>query len=155
MLIKLITLGDKMPKWVNDGYEEYQKRLKQDIQLQLIELPIAKRTKTTNLNTLLSQEAKLIQSKINKSDYIVSLDFRGKQFSTEGFSKHIENWQQYHSSIAFIVGGPDGVDESISAMASEKISLSKMTLPHPLVRVVLAEQIYRAWSYMKGHPYHK
>ncbi len=155
MLIKLITLGDKMPRWVNDGYEEYQKRLKQDIQIQLIEIPIAKRIKTTSINTLLQQEAKLIQAKISKSDYIVSLDFRGKQFSTEAFSTHITNWQQFHPSIAFIIGGPDGVDESISAMANEKIALSKMTLPHPLVRVVLAEQIYRAWSYAKGHPYHK
>jgi len=155
MIIKLIAVGEKMPAWIESGYSEYEKRLKQNVKLQLIEIPVAKRTKTSSLKTLMQNEAKAIKLKISKSDHIVILDFRGTQYSTETFAEHLSYWQTNNPSVAIIIGGPDGIDESIKKLAQESIALSKMTFPHPMVRVIFAEQIYRAWSYLKGHPYHK
>ena len=156
MKIKIIALGEKMPAWVSEGYQEYQKRLTSTpFQLELIELPIAKRGKNYNKHTAMAQEAKSIQTKLDSRDFLVVLDSRGQLLSTEQFAEKLDSWQQTTANIAIIIGGPDGIDETFKASAQAKISLSKMTLPHPIVRVVLAEQVYRAWSLLQGHPYHK
>ena len=156
MKIKLIALGEKMPQWVNEGYHEYTKRLNGSaIQLQLIELPIAKRGKAGSIDKWLQDEAKSILSKLMPQDHLVILDVQSKLISTETLAEKIALWQQNHPNIAIIIGGPDGIHPKIKALAKEKISFSKMTFPHPIVRIILAEQIYRAWSINQGHPYHK
>ncbi|WP_440994491.1 23S rRNA (pseudouridine(1915)-N(3))-methyltransferase RlmH [Cysteiniphilum litorale] len=156
MKIKLLALGEKMPAWVQEGVNEYQKRLiGSSIQLQVVELPIAKRTKTGSIDGWLAQEAKTVLSKLNEQDHLVILDVKSKLISTEELAQKMENWQQNTPNVAILIGGPDGIDDSIKGLAKEKISLSKMTFPHPIVRIIFAEQIYRAWTILQGHPYHK
>ncbi len=154
--IKLLALGEKMPNWVQEGFDEYQKRLTgSSIQLQLVELPIAKRTKTGSIDGWLAQEAKTVLSKLNDQDHLVVLDVQSQPISTKELATRMKNWQQNTPNVAIVIGGPDGIDESIKRIAREKISLSKMTFPHPIVRIIFAEQIYRAWTILQGHPYHK
>lgn len=156
MKIKLLALGEKMPAWVQEGVNEYQKRLTgSSIQLQVIELPIAKRTKTGSVDGWLAQEAKTVLSKLNEQDHLVILDVQSKLISTEELARKMEIWQQNTPNVTILIGGPDGIDVSIKRLAKEKISLSKMTFPHPIVRIIFAEQIYRAWTILQGHPYHK
>lgn len=156
MKIKILALGEKMPKWLQEGYQEYQKRLSSSsIKLEMVELPIAKRGKNNNTQKLMAQEAKSILNKLSDNDYIVVLDPQGKMTSTEDLAVKIESWQQTQPNVALIIGGPDGIDTEIKKMAQEKISFSRMTFPHPIVRIVLVEQIYRAWTILQGHPYHK
>jgi 23S rRNA (pseudouridine1915-N3)-methyltransferase len=156
MRIKILALGEKMPKWVQEGYQEYQKRLSSSsIKLEIVELPIAKRGKNNNIQRLITQEAKSILNKLSDNDYIVVLDPQGKMISTEDLAIKIASWQQTQPNVVLIIGGPDGIDNEIKKMAQEKISFSRMTFPHPIVRIVLVEQIYRAWTILQGHPYHK
>ncbi|APD51018.1 23S rRNA (pseudouridine(1915)-N(3))-methyltransferase RlmH [Francisella hispaniensis] len=155
MKIKIITLGEKPPKWVSDGYDEYKKRLSKSIPLELIELPIAKRTKTGNTKLWMEQEAKTILGKLNDSDYLVILDVNSKIISTEELADKMQDWKFNNPNVVILIGGPDGIDQSIKNIAKEKISISKMTFPHPLVRIIIAEQLYRAYTILEGHPYHK
>ena len=156
MKSKLLALGEKMPDWVQEGVDEYQKRLiGSAVQLQVIELPIAKRTKTGSIDVWLLQEAKMVLSKLTEQDLLVILDVQSKLISTEELAQKMGNWQQKTPNIAILIGGPDGIDESIKRLAKEKISLSKMTFPHQIVRIIFVEQIYRAWTILQGHPYHR
>jgi len=144
-----------MPAWVTQGYEEYAKRLNKDCQLNLIEVDMAKRGKTSSVKKNKAEEAGTIRSSMPKNAYVICLDVQAKQPSTEQLSHRIENWMHLGRDINLIIGGPDGIDESLLSTANEKISLSNLTFPHPLVRVIVAEQIYRAWSLLNNHPYHR
>ena len=155
MKIKILSLGEKPPKWVADGYDEYKKRLSKVIPLELIELPIAKRTKTGNPTLWMAQEAKTILSKLNDNDHLVILDVASKVISTEELAEKMDSWKQNTPNVVILIGGPDGIDDSIKAIAKDKISISKMTFPHPIVRIIIAEQLYRAHTILEGHPYHK
>lgn len=155
MKIRILSLGEKPPKWVVDGYNEYKKRLSKFIPLELVELPIAKRTKTTNPKLWMQQEAKTILAKLNANEHLVILDVSAKIISTEDLATKIQNWQQNYPNVAILIGGPDGIDQKIKTIAKEKISISKMTFPHPIVRLIIAEQLYRAHTILAGHPYHK
>lgn len=156
MKIKLLALGEKMPVWVKDGFVEYQKRLTgSSIKLKLIELPIAKRMKTGSINVWLAQEAKTVLLELNAQDHLVILDIQSNLISTEDLVIRMKRWQQNMLNIVILIGGPNGIDESIKALAKEKLSLSKMTFPHSIVRIIFIEQIYRAWTILQGYPYHK
>jgi 23S rRNA (pseudouridine1915-N3)-methyltransferase len=155
MKIKILSLGEKPPQWVADGVNEYKKRLSSSITLYLVELPIAKRGKTGNPKIWMAQEAKTIINKLNPNDHLVILDVASKIISTEELSQKIANWKQNSPNVVILIGGPDGIDQSIKNIAKEKISISRMTFPHPLVRVIITEQLYRAQSILDGHPYHK
>jgi len=155
MKIRLLCVGQKMPRWVNEGYEEFAKRIQGDCKLELVELPMAKRGKTSSTAQLKKKEAETIAQALKGSEHLVVLDVLGKAVSTPDLAEKLTRWQYLGQDVAIVIGGPDGIDESLIQKAKEKISLSKLTLPHPLVRVLLAEQIYRAWSINKGHPYHK
>ncbi|QIV96558.1 23S rRNA (pseudouridine1915-N3)-methyltransferase [Allofrancisella inopinata] len=155
MKIKILSLGEKPSKWVTDGFEEYKKRLSKAIPLELIELPIAKRTKTGNPTLWLEQEAKTILNRLNENDYLVILDVQSKIISTEELANKMQIWKLNNPNIVILIGGPDGIDQSIKNLAKDKISISKMTFPHPIVRIIIAEQIYRAHTILEGHPYHK
>lgn len=155
MRIKLIAAGTKMPKWVNEGFNEYQKRLTQDVTLQLIETPIAKRSKSADLNKLIEKEGKDLLQQHSSQDLLVTLEVGGKALSTEALAEKIKQWQHAGHNVSMLIGGPDGLSKECQKASQFQWSLSPLTLPHPLVRILLAEQIYRAWSINKGHPYHK
>ena len=155
MQIYLISVGNKMPDWVSDGYREYARRMPRECQLQLIELPPAQRSKTTNLERAIEEEGQRIIKAIPNNCDIIALDVNGKNHSTESLAKLMETWLHSGRDIALLIGGADGLSNSCLSQANSKWSLSKLTFPHPLVRVIVAEQIYRAWSLMNNHPYHR
>jgi len=155
MVIHFITVGQKMPKWVQEGYAEYAKRLPKSCALKLIELPMAQRGKTNSVEKMKAEEAKRITAAIPKGARIIVLDEHGKQVTTKGLANKLEEWLGGGQDIALIVGGPDGLEQSLIDAAQWKWGLSNLTLPHPMVRILVAEQLYRAWSVIQNHPYHR
>lgn len=155
MLVRLITVGQKMPAWVEQGFHEYAKRFPRDFKLELVEVTAAKRTKNADLARIKQLEGEAILEKIASSDWVVALDVLGKKFSTPQLAEQIKHWQQHHPNLVLMVGGPEGLSEACLARANQKWSLSELTFPHPLVRVILAEALYRAWSVTVNHPYHR
>lgn len=144
-----------MPKWVEQGFNEYAKRLPNDCALELIEIQPGHRAKNTSKEKAMQQEALAIQKHLRPQDHVVALDVLGKSWSTEQLAEQLDDWRMQGGDVALIVGGPDGLTPEVLALAKQRWSLSNLTLPHPLVRVLLAEQLYRAWSILQGHPYHK
>jgi 23S rRNA (pseudouridine1915-N3)-methyltransferase len=155
MKINLVAVGSKMPGWVTQGFEEYSKRLPRECQLQLIEIAPAKRGKTGQPEQWKKDEATRILAAIPDSHHVVALEVTGKPWSTEQLSFQMQNWLADGRDVSLIVGGPDGLDNSCLQRAGQQWSLSALTLPHPLVRIVLAEQLYRAWTILQNHPYHR
>ena len=155
MKLKILAVGQKMPAWVTAGYQEYAKRMPRECSLELVEIAPAKRTKQSNLSKVVEEEAKKLLAAIKPTDYVVALEVKGKQWSTADLASKLTRWQGVHTVITFIIGGPDGLSQSCLERANEQWCLSKLTFPDPLVRVVLAEQLYRGWSLMNNHPYHR
>lgn len=155
MRIHLITIGTRMPAWVQEGYEEYAKRLPHECRLTLVEIPAGHRSKLGDSARAVAEEGARMLAAIPKSARVIAVDVAGKQWSTEELSRDLKTWLQDGNDVALLVGGPDGLAVEAKASASESWSLGRLTLPHPLVRVLLAEQLYRAWSLLKGHPYHR
>ena len=155
MLIHLIAVGTRIPGWVEEGYTEYVKRMPVESKIKLIEIAAGKRGKNSDIKRLTQQEGEKMLAAIPKGAHVVALDVLGKSCSTEELAQELKNWQGSGTDVAILIGGPEGLAEDCLKQAQQKISLSKLTLPHPLVRVVLAEQLYRATTILKGHPYHK
>ncbi len=155
MIIYLLAVGNKMPAWVNTGYTEYAKRLSGDCRLELIEIASLKRTKNANLDRIRLLEGEKLLAAIPKSSRVVALEVTGRSWSTEQLSRRLHEWMSGGQDISLLVGGPEGLSGECIARADEKWSLSPLTLPHPLVRVLLSEQLYRAYSILKNHPYHR
>lgn len=155
MKLRLIAVGTKMPSWVEQGYQEYAKRLPADCALELVELNPGHRGKNTSKEKAMQQEADALRKAIRPQDHVVALDVKGKPWSTEQLSENLSNWRMQGGDVALLIGGPDGMTADVLALAKQRWSLSNLTLPHPLVRVLMAEQLYRAWSILQGHPYHK
>ncbi len=151
-MIKIITVGAIKEKYLRDAIDEYTKRLRKFTNLEIIEL------KDENLNEIEKnkiKEAEKIKKHIDKKDYIITLEIEGKQLSSEEFSKKIENTLIESSNITFIIGGSYGLADEIKSLSNFKLSFSKMTFPHQLFRVILLEQIYRAYKIMNNENYHK
>ncbi len=155
MKLNLLAVGTKMPAWVTAGYEEYAKRLPRDCSLQLHEIPPAKRGKSGAPSQWMREEGARIMTAIPNNHHVVVLDVKGKSWCTEDLAQQLENWQADGRDVSLVVGGPDGLADECLQRADQKWSLSALTLPHPLVRVVLAEQLYRAWTVTQNHPYHR
>ncbi|WEJ62243.1 23S rRNA (pseudouridine(1915)-N(3))-methyltransferase RlmH [Thiomicrorhabdus lithotrophica] len=155
MVIHFITVGQKMPKWVQDGYAEYAKRLPKSCAIKLVELPMAQRGKTGSADKYKAEEAKKILAAIPKGAQLIVLDEHGEQVTTKGLAVKLEDWLASGQDVALIVGGPDGLEQSLIQQAKWKWGLSKLTMPHPMVRILVAEQIYRAYSVINNHPYHR
>lgn len=155
MRIKLIAVGQKMPTWVNQGYKEYVKRLPNELQLNLIEIPAGKRGKNTDIARIMHKEGELCLAMVKPQDWVIALDIKGKRFTTQSYAQRLQQHQREGHNLSIFIGGPEGLAEACLERANESWSLSDLTLPHPLVRIVLAEQIYRAWTLSNGHPYHK
>ncbi|PLX62194.1 23S rRNA (pseudouridine(1915)-N(3))-methyltransferase RlmH [Sedimenticola selenatireducens] len=155
MIIHLISVGNKMPRWVQEGYQEYAKRLPLECGLKLVEIAPGHRGKSADVARTVREEGGRMLKAIPKGCRIVALDVRGKAWSTEQLSAQIGDWMAAGPDIALLVGGPEGLAETCLQQADGRWSLSPLTLPHPLVRVVVAEQLYRAWSLLRNHPYHR
>lgn len=155
MRIRLIAVGVKMPKWITEGYEDYAKRLPKDFSLELIEIPMSPRGKNTDITKAIRKEGDAMLDAIPAGDKVIAMEVLGKEWSTEQLAKQTEAWRMEGYHVSLLVGGPDGLDPRCSARADQKWSLSRLTLPHPMVRVLLSEQIYRAWTLMNNHPYHR
>lgn len=153
MLIKLIAIGNKMPAWVNAGFTEYAKRLPVDYQLQLVEIPGQKRLKSSVVEQILHREGEKLLASAHPP--IIALDREGIAFNTGQLAKQLQNWHDGGQSPCILIGGPEGLSPSCLRRADKVWSLSALTFPHPLVRIILAEQIYRAWSILHHHPYHR
>ena len=155
MNIHLLTIGNKMPAWVSEGYDEYARRMPPECRLQLLELAPAQRSKSTDLKRAIEDEGKRMRKAIPKNSLVVALDVKGKQHSTESLAGSLGQWLSSGQDIALLVGGADGLAKDCICLAQSKWSLSNLTFPHPLVRVIVAEQLYRAWSFLNNHPYHR
>lgn len=155
MRIHLITVGTRMPEWVNMGYGEFAGRLPPECRLHLIEIPLPKRAKGQDTARCVRQEGVRMLAAIPKGCRVWALDVAGKEYSTEGLAKELAQWLQGGRDVALLVGGPDGLADDCLRQAERRWSLSQLTLPHMLVRIVAAEQLYRAWTLLQGHPYHR
>jgi 23S rRNA (pseudouridine1915-N3)-methyltransferase len=155
MKLKLISIGTKMPRWVQEGVDEYSKRIVGDLGFSLLELPMAKRTKAQSPEVCREKEGEAILASVQDADYVVSLEVLGKPLDTPALAARLEHFKSQGRNICLLVGGPDGLSKACAARADESWSLSALTLPHPLVRVIMVEQLYRASSLSKGHPYHR
>ncbi len=153
--ISIVAVGKRMPDWIQTGFAEYKKRLSQDGTLELIEVAPAHRSRSTIIQRLRQQEAQSILDALPAHTHVIALDETGKRQKTMQLAARMQDWIDQGVNISLIIGGADGLDESVLAAAHERWSLSDYTLPHALVRVVLAEQIYRAWTILKNHPYHR
>jgi 23S rRNA (pseudouridine1915-N3)-methyltransferase len=153
--ITIIAFGNKMPNWVSDAVQEFSKRLQDGISLTLTEIPLTRRGKGTDLNRILEKEMGLMNAAIPQNSRIIALDLKGESFSSEQLAHKIEQLQHITSHLCFLIGGPEGLPTPILERSNERWSLSKLTLPHTLARIVLLEALYRAWSILHNHPYHK
>lgn len=144
-----------MPAWVQQGYEEYAKRLPRECELVLKEIAPGKRGKNTEVARVLKEEGERMLSALGKDTHVVALDVPGKPWTTPDLARAMKRWLEAGRHVALLVGGPEGLSEDVKHRARESWSLSRLTFPHPLVRVIVAEQIYRAWSILNHHPYHR
>ncbi len=155
MYLELIAVGTKMPPWVTQGFSEYSKRMPTECPLRLSEIPLAKRQKNVDLTRLIDKEGEKMLQSIPKGALVIALDSGGQQKSTAKLADDLGSWLQAGRDVAFLVGGPEGLAPACLQAAQQRWSLSQLTLPHPLVRIVVAEQLYRASSILKNHPYHR
>ncbi|PFG09776.1 23S rRNA (pseudouridine(1915)-N(3))-methyltransferase RlmH [Marinobacter sp. LV10MA510-1] len=155
MRLRLICVGQKMPDWVSAGYLDYARRMPPELSLELVEIAMAHRGKNPDIPRLMQRESDAILAATQPKDRVVALEVEGRPWSTEKLAAQLENWQQDGRDVNFLVGGPDGLADACRQRADQQWSLSSLTLPHPLVRIVLAEQLYRAWSITRNHPYHR
>lgn len=155
MRISIIAVGNRMPAWVSEGVEEYAVRMPREIKLAWREIPLARRVSGERPEQLRDREGEQILRAIPGGDRVIALDVKGKSFSTEQLARKLEQWQMSADNYSLLIGGPDGLSSQCLARAEQRWSLSPLTLPHPLVRVVLAEQLYRAWTITANHPYHR
>ncbi len=144
-----------MPGWVETGIENYRKRLPRDMPLEVVEIPAGVRGKGADIARAVQSEGDRMLEKLRDREHVVALEVSGKAWSTEQLSSRLDEWRHGGDDVALLIGGPDGLDSRVAARAKQSWSLSPLTLPHPLVRVILAEQLYRAFTLLSGHPYHR
>jgi 23S rRNA (pseudouridine1915-N3)-methyltransferase len=155
MRLWIIAVGTRMPSWVNEGYAEFARRFPKECALNLSEVKAEPRNTGKTPLQMMQAEGQRLWSAKPAGAHAVVLDERGDDVSTPALTRRLEQWQGQSSDIAFLIGGPDGLDPAIKAQADERIRLSSLTLPHAMVRPLLAEALYRAWSCLKNHPYHR
>ncbi|MCG6966620.1 MAG: 23S rRNA (pseudouridine(1915)-N(3))-methyltransferase RlmH [Chromatiaceae bacterium] len=155
MQIHLIAVGERMPAWVQAGYQEYAKRLPAECALRLVEIAAGRRGKNADIPRIMRDETERLLAVVPKGAGVVALEVGGQRWSTEQLAVRLADWMHRGQDVALLVGGPDGLSDAARAAAGQLWSLSPLTLPHPLVRILVAEQLYRAWSILRNHPYHR
>lgn len=154
MHLRLIAVGTRMRAWVSAGYEDYTRRLPRELKLELVEIPLAARGNNADIPRLKTTEAERILKAAGEAR-LIALDEHGSALSTLQWADALTGWMRDGRNVALAIGGPDGHADAVLEHAEARWSLSKLTLPHALVRVVVAEQLYRAWSVTTNHPYHR
>ncbi|GJM04415.1 MAG: ribosomal RNA large subunit methyltransferase H [marine bacterium B5-7] len=155
MRIDLIAVGKRMPAWIETAVKEYSKRLPKNIQFKIIEITPAIRGKNNISENFKQQEQKKIETTLSSDSIIICLDERGKPISSQQLADQLQTWNDEQQHVSIIIGGADGLSDELKEKSNQMWSLSKMTLPHGLVRVMLIEQLYRAWTITQNHPYHR
>ena len=155
MKLRILAVGHKMPAWIEAGYREYARRMPSDAALELVEIRPEKRAVGASTARIQKLEAERILAALPAQAMLVALDERGRQPTTAELAEHLARWMREGVQPCFVIGGADGLDASIKTKSDLLLAISRLTLPHGLVRIVLAEQLYRAASLLKGHPYHR
>lgn len=155
MHFSLLFVSEKPNHWVEEACQSYIKRLPSSFKFQQTRIQPVKRTKNTHIESARDQEWQLINENISKQSLLILLDERGKQFSSKSFSTQVDQWQQNGQDVSFVIAGADGVNTHHRQQANGMIALSQLTLPHEMARLLLVEQLYRAWSILSNHPYHR
>ena len=155
MHIRLLAVGDRQPSWVDDAFDIYSERYPRQWKFRLDTIATIRRNKSQHSSQATARESEQILAKLSSREQVVLLDERGKQLTSASLTAKLTEWQQDGRDLCFIIGGPDGVSEACRQRADFRWSLSQLTLPHGMVRVLFAEQLYRAWSLQAGHPYHR
>lgn len=153
--LHLIATGDRPPRWVADGFDDYARRLAGDVTLRLVEVEAARRAKGADVARAVADEGKRLIAAVPTSARVVALAVDGQAWSTADLATRLAAWAADGRDVALLVGGPDGLAQACMERAEERWSLGPLTLPHMLVRVIVAEALYRAWSVRAGHPYHR
>lgn len=155
MHFRVAAIGQRMPAWVSSGWQEYARRFPRSSRLELLELPAEKRGRNPDIERLKQREGDRLLAAVPTGAISVALDIDGQAWSTEQLAERLRDWLDGGRDVVFLVGGPDGLSRACLDAAALRWSLGPLTLPHPLVRVLLAEQLYRAWTLTQNHPYHR
>ena len=155
MQLIIAAVGHKMPSWIETGFQEYAKRMPAECKVILKEIKPVERSGSKTAETVMALERAKIEAVIPKNAMIIALDERGKDLTSVGLAQELEQWQQNGRDVVFVIGGADGLDAQFKAKADALMRISSLTLPHGMVRVLLAEQLYRAYSITQNHPYHR
>lgn len=155
MQLIIAAVGHKMPAWIEDGFNEYAKRMPPECRILLKEIKPVDRSGSRTAETVMAQERARIEAAIPRGARVIALDERGKDIATAQLAQMLTQWQQDGRDVTFVIGGADGLDAGFKASADMLVRISSLTLPHAMVRVILAEQLYRAWSITQNHPYHR
>ena len=155
MHLSVAAVGQRMPGWVEEAWTEYTRRIPSNLGLSLAEIPLAKRARNADTARLKITESEALYKAIPDRARVIALDVKGQTWSTEKLAANLQQWMTDGRDVGFMIGGPDGISKDILQKAERRWSLGPLTLPHPLVRVVLAEQLYRAWTITQNHPYHR
>jgi len=155
MRISILSVGHKMPAWIQEGFQEYTRRMPPEIRVELVELKPEERSAAKPAPKAMQAEGERLIAAVPSGATVLALDEKGRSVSTQGLSVMLADWMRDGSHPAFVIGGADGLDAAVKERADKLLSLSALTLPHGLVRVLVAEQLYRAWSILARHPYHR
>lgn len=155
MHIRLIAVGDRQPAWVTQAFDAYARRMPRQWQFRLDVVGTVRRTNDGDAMKATAAEGQKVLQKLKSTEQVIALDARGRQWSTAELAGRLRGWQSAGRDLAFVIGGPDGIAVDCLERADLRWSLSKLTLPHGLARVLVAEQLYRAWTVITGHPYHR
>jgi 23S rRNA (pseudouridine1915-N3)-methyltransferase len=155
MQLIIAAVGHKMPAWITAGFDEYAKRMPAECRIVLKEIKPVDRSSSKTAETVMALERSRIEAVFPKGGRVVALDEHGRDLTTMQLSQHLTQWQQQGGDVTFVIGGADGLDAALKKSADMLIRVSSLTLPHGMVRVLLAEQLYRAWSITQNHPYHR
>ena len=155
MKIHLIAVGDRMPRWVQEGYAEYAGRMPPECRLQLAEISARHRGKNADIARITRDEGRAMLNAIPRNSRVIALEVKGRAWSTEELADQLSTWLQEGRDLGFLIGGPEGLAPECLQRAEIHWSLSRLTFPHALVRILVVEQLYRAWTLLQGHPYHR
>ncbi len=157
MKITIVSIGTKLPDWINQGVDVYARRFKSmmDYSLTIKEIPAKKRHKNANINKIIAIESQALIDAVPKNNNIIALDVGGQRLSSEKLANKLSNYHDSGENITVLIGGPEGFNDSVRAIARECWSLSDLTLPHPIARIILVETLYRSISILHNHPYHR
>ncbi|AOJ10830.1 23S rRNA (pseudouridine(1915)-N(3))-methyltransferase RlmH [Burkholderia mayonis] len=155
MKLHIVAVGHKMPGWIATGFDEYTKRMPPELRIELREVKPELRSGSRTAESVMAAEKQRIEAALPKHARVVALDERGRDWTTMQLAQALPAWQQDGRDVAFVIGGADGLDPALKSRAELLLRVSSLTLPHGMVRVLLAEQLYRAWSITQNHPYHR